>query len=118
MGQVETPMMNMIAGGATAKPFITHHNDLAIDMFMRIAPELYLKQLVRPRVAMLGCGAHAATWSSAALRSSLRLRGARILRQVIGGMDRVFEIGRQFRNEVRLQRRPEPSPPPAHGYYH
>ena len=61
--EVETPVLNTIAGGASARPFITHHNTLDIDMYMRIATELPLKRLI------------------------------------IGGMDRVYEIGRIFRNE-------------------
>ncbi|MBI4977816.1 MAG: lysine--tRNA ligase [Spirochaetes bacterium] len=70
--EVETPMMQVIPGGAKARPFVTHHNALNMDMYLRIAPELYLKRLI------------------------------------VGGMERVFELNRNFRNEgVSTKHNPE-----------
>ncbi len=70
--EVETPMLNVIAGGANARPFITHHNALDMDLYLRIAPELYLKRLL------------------------------------VGGFEKVFEIGKNFRNEgISTKHNPE-----------
>lgn len=81
--EVETPMMHPIAGGANAKPFVTHHNTLDVDRFLRIAPELYLKRLV------------------------------------VGGMEAVFEINRNFRNEgMDLTHNPEFSAIEFYWAYH
>ena len=83
--EVETPMMNMIAGGAAAKPFVTHHNDLNMQLFMRIAPELYLK---------VKCVIVETTCCDTVVYNYVLCQML-----VVGGIDRVYEIGRQFRNE-------------------
>ncbi|NMA66001.1 MAG: lysine--tRNA ligase [Clostridiaceae bacterium] len=70
--EVETPILNTIPGGAAARPFVTHHNTLDMDMYLRIAPELYLKRLI------------------------------------VGGLEKVYEIGRMFRNEgMSVKHNPE-----------
>ncbi len=70
--EVDTPILNTIAGGASARPFITHHNTLDLDMYLRIAPELFLKRLI------------------------------------VGGFEKVYEMGRQFRNEgMSIKHNPE-----------
>jgi lysyl-tRNA synthetase class 2 len=70
--EVETPLLNVIPGGAAARPFVTHHNTLDTDLYLRIAPELYLKRLI------------------------------------VGGLEKVYEIGRCFRNEgISIKHNPE-----------
>jgi len=70
--EVDTPLLNTIPGGATARPFVTHHNTLDIDLYLRVAPELYLKRLI------------------------------------VGGMEKIYEMGRMFRNEgMSVKHNPE-----------
>ncbi|CAI7784730.1 unnamed protein product [Closterium sp. NIES-53] len=112
--EVETPMMHMVAGGAAARPFKTEHNDLNMTLVMRIAPELFLKELVEtPMMHMVAGGAAARPFKTEHndLNMTLFMRIAPELflkELVVGGLDRVYEIGKQFRNEgIDLTHNPE-----------
>lgn len=98
-------MMNMIPGGATARPFMTHHNELDMRLYMRIAPELFLKQLVC--VCLCAC-LPACLAPSPCTPSPERRAPPKRAAQVVGGLDRVYEIGKQFRNEgIDMTHNPE-----------
>ena len=104
--EIETPMMNMIPGGATAKPFTTHHNDLNMDLYLRVAPELYHKVFILSGLfIMFFLAFKNITWKEKCLTKICWIYWQTL---VVGGIDRVYEIGRQFRNEgIDMTHNPE-----------